>query len=230
MAPKIKKTLPPIRLLVFQGLEIFRQLEIEETLLKKLPGSFCLINQSTRPAIVLGLSSQKKTALNLPLLKEKPLALCRRFSGGGTIVVDENTFLVSFIIEKKRLNFNFPEEVFKWSENFYRKVFNLKAFSFKENDYLINNQKCGGNAQYFTREKWLHHTSFLFDFRKELQDYLLLPEKRPAYRQDRPHETFLIGLKNYFTPELFFFRLQKALKKAFCCQTFSDPADALKML
>lgn len=49
-----------------------------------------------------------------------------------------------------------------------------------------------------TRDRWLHHTSFLWDFDDSLLGrYLLLPEKRPEYRQDRSHKDFLVRLSPY---------------------------------
>jgi len=207
-----------IKLLEFQGLPLQKQLELEEKLLKKEPGSFCLINHGCPPAIVLGTSNQQEKYLNLELLKKekKFLPVIKRFSGGGTVVIDENTLFVSFIIEKSALNFSFPEELFDWSEKFYKKVFNLPNFALKERDYLIGDRKCGGNAQYFTKKKWLHHTSFLFDFEEKNMDYLHFPPQTPMYRQKRSHKDFLTKLKNYFPDKkLFISNLKKRLSLEF---------------
>jgi lipoate-protein ligase A len=63
----------------------------------------------------------------------------------------------------------------------------------------------GGNAQSITKEGWLHHTSFLWDWQDAHMDYLTLPSKRPEYRQDRNHEDFLVKLNQYYeSPKVFF--------------------------
>ena len=81
------------------------------------------------------------------------------------------------------------------------------------------------------KDRWLHHTSFLWDFRPRNMEYLQvraflyqpkyiykhankddsihqsparsiaftyqMPERRPEYRQDRPHGAFLTKLKDH---------------------------------
>lgn len=205
-----------IVLLEFSNLPIEKQLEIEKKLLKEEAGSFCLINSGSPPAIVLGASNHKEEHVDLKYHQTNPLPIIQRFSGGGSVVVDENTLFISFIIEKKVLDFSFPEQLFAWSESFYRKVFNLKNFTLKERDYLIGNRKCGGNAQYFTRKKWLHHTSFLLDFKEELMRYLLFPPKTPAYRKNRSHLDFMTKIKDYFSSkEAFLLSFKEELQKEF---------------
>jgi hypothetical protein len=45
-----------------------------------------------------------------------------------------------------------------------------------------------------SRDRWVHHTSFLWDFATSSMRLLQLPEKRPEYRADRQHEEFLTSL------------------------------------
>jgi lipoate-protein ligase A len=76
------------------------------------------------------------------------------------------------------------------------------TFSLRENDYVLNGEhKMGGNAQSIIKGGWLHHTSFLWDYHQENMDrYLLLPEKRPQYRNGRSHTDFLVPLSRYYGP------------------------------
>jgi lipoate-protein ligase A len=84
------------------------------------------------------------------------------------------------------------------------------TFALRENDYVMGPRKMGGNAQSITKAGWLHHTSFLWDYQDDnLMDYLRLPNKRPAYRNDRPHDDFLCKLRSVY-PSL--------TKKDFCVQ------------
>jgi len=185
-----------LNILHTKNLPIYDQLMMEESLLKTHNENFCIINEGTNKSIILGSSNEIKDFLNISLLNKNPISVIKRFSGGGTVLVDENTIFVSFIFSKSTLNFSYPQELFKWAENIYKKKF-LKIFLY-ENDFIINNLKCGGNAQYIKKTRWLHHTSFLWDFCDKSMDYLLLPKKMPKYRKTRSHKNFLCRMKNYF--------------------------------
>jgi hypothetical protein len=52
-------------------------------------------------------------------------------------------------------------------------------------DYVFGVRKFGGNAQAITNKRWLHHTSFLWDFDPANMAALLNPAKQPDYRQVR---------------------------------------------
>ena len=42
----------------------------------------------------------------------------------------------------------------------------------QENDYLFGTNKIGGNAQSIIKDRWAHHTSFLWDYKPERMNYL----------------------------------------------------------
>jgi lipoate-protein ligase A len=66
---------------------------------------------------------------------------------------------------------------------------------------VFNSRKFGGNAQSISKDKWLHHTSFLWDFDPRNMEYLTNPERQPAYREKRSHTEFLCTLKDVLTVE-----------------------------
>jgi len=68
-------------------------------------------------------------------------------------------------------------------------------FSLQDVDYCFGDLKVGGNAQSITRGRWVHHTSFLADYKQEDMDLLSLPQNRPEYRGDRTHSQFLTTLR-----------------------------------
>ena len=86
----------------------------------------------------------------------------------------------------------------KWTEGIYRKAFSQMIdsdkFALRDHDYVFQDRKVGGNAQSIVKDKWIHHTSFLWDFDDADMRYLTLPEKRPEYRGDRSHDDFLAKL------------------------------------
>ena len=50
-------------------------------------------------------------------------------------------------------------------------------------DYTFGEQKFGGNAQAITKQRWLHHTSFLWDFDRDNMALLKHPSRVPEYRK-----------------------------------------------
>jgi len=207
----------PLFYLGLSGWPILKQLQLEEALLRTDKRNFFLANFGSPPAIVMGISGKSEELLNETALEKAPIPVLRRFSGGGTVVVDENTLFFTFLFSKETHPFPlFPEPIHRWAAEVYQTAWNLPAFSLRENDYAIGDKKCGGNAQYITKDRWLHHTSFLWDYRDERMDYLKLPAKRPQYRLDRGHSDFLCRLSSYRKdPAALTAELKEALSKRF---------------
>ena len=69
-------------------------------------------------------------------VRDAGLPVVRRFSGGGTVVVDANTQMVSFIfgVEAAPDVAPYPTPLMQWSERFYAGVFAEHAdFRLREN-------------------------------------------------------------------------------------------------
>lgn len=188
-----------IYLLDVSGIPILQQLQWEEALLRVDHRNWCLINHGSPPAIVMGISCDYHSLVHHEKVKREPLPVIRRFSGGGTVVVDEETIFVTLIINKASLPISpFPKSILKWTEAFYSLPFDGYPFSLQENDYVMGDKKFGGNAQSIVKERWLHHTSMIYNFCPTKMAYLQLPIRAPAYRQQRTHDDFLCRLKDYF--------------------------------
>lgn len=189
---------PPLNLLRLTNYPIFQQLQLEEALLRADEGNWCLINEGSSPAIVMGISGHFESLINKANLEKAPIPVIRRFSGGGTVIVDSDTLFVSFICNSKCVQVSCcPQKVMNWSGQFYQTL--LPGFRVRENDYVLGDRKFGGNAQYFRKDRWLHHSSLLWDFKGNLMDYLALPIRMPAYREKRDHENFLCKLKDHIS-------------------------------
>lgn len=189
---------PALHLIQTYSLSIYEQLQIEEALLRTDERNWCFINHGSPQAIVLGISGNVDNLVDKSLVLEQPLPLIRRFSGGGTVFIDEDTFFVTFICNQSDLEVPcFPHSVFKWSHEFYSLVFKDLNFKMIENDYVLGNKKFGGNAQYMRKNRWLHHTSLLWNYNPEKMRYLQLPPKTPIYRERRPHDEFLCSLSEH---------------------------------
>ncbi len=193
--------MPPLQFVNLQGIPILEQLKWEEALLRVDHQNWCLFNYDSPPAIVMGISGQldklvdQKKLLSYPY----PLQVIRRFSGGGTVVIDQKTIFVTFIFNSSALEITpYPQQIMSWTEKIYQPIFKNLPFSLRENDYVLGEKKIGGNAQSITKNRWLHHSSFLFDFNPKLMELLLHPPKTPAYRQKRTHTDFLSRLCHHW--------------------------------
>lgn len=190
---------PVIYLLELNSCSILNQLQIEEALLRVDHRNWCVINQNAPQAIVLGISGKVEDHVDLEKVYQKKTPLIRRFSGGGTVFIDHDCFMATFICNSQDLNVPcYPQPVFKWSEIFYKDVFKEIDFKLRENDYSIGEKKFGGNAQYMSKQRWLHHTSFLWNYNMANMDCLKIPQKMPDYRKKRSHADFLCKLSSYF--------------------------------
>lgn len=218
-------------LLRLKNIPIFQQLQIEEALLRANTDNWFILNEGSPPAIIMGISGKPFELIDQTKMSATPLPLIKRFSGGGTVVVDENTLFATFICQKDLHDFPaYPERIHSWAEDFYKAALPLEDFALKENDYTLGEKKCGGNAQYIRKERWLHHSSFLWDYKKERMDYLLQPKKQPSYRQSRSHDEFLCTLsENFFEKETLFTACTKELKKRYFVQEV-PLAKVLKMI
>lgn len=213
---KTKKAL--LHLIKTAHLPIYEQLQIEEALLHTTDQNFCLFNSETLPAIVMGLSNDEKKLLNLEEIKKRKISVYKRFSGGGTVFIDENTLLVSMIQNQKDTQdlLPYPEAIMRFHYEIYKEVFNREDFHCIENDFVLKEKKCGGNAQYIKKERWLQHSTFLWDFSLDNLSLLKMPQKAPLYRKEREHQDFLTSIRSLFpSKEHFFDSLQNVLSKRF---------------
>ena len=201
----------------FKALPIYEQLQIEEALLRLDDRNWCIINEGSPDAVVMGISGKPEELVNLPALHEKNIPLIKRYSGGGTVIVDHNTVFVSMLCKAAlHLAKPYPEPIMQWSESLYKSVICHNDFSLRENDFAIGNLKFGGNAQYITKTKWMHHTTLLWDYDDEKMDLLKLPAKRPKYRSDRTHRDFLCRLKDYVaSKEMLVANVKETLNKRY---------------
>ncbi len=177
-------------------MDIFKQLQLEEALLRNDIRNFCLLNHNAKRAIVMGISGKEQELIDIEKVKADAIPVIRRFSGGGTVITDPSTLFSSFIFNHSLLNIPlFPEKILQWTASFYKQALDIEDFCLKEHDYALKNLKCAGNAQYLRKERFVHHTTFLWDFAKENMSYLLQPKKMPTYRDNRSHLDFLCTLK-----------------------------------
>lgn len=204
---------PSLHLIRLKEWSIYQQLQLEEALLRLDQRNWCIVQDGTSPAIVMGISGKPE----LHVAPNQPFPLIRRYSGGGTVVVDHDTAFISFICQSEALSVApLPDPIFAWSKELYADIFEGHPFDLRERDYVFHDRKFGGNAQYLTKDRWVHHSTLLWDYRADHMDYLQMPQRRPEYRLDRAHSDFLTSISRYLPTRLDFWeRVENALHKRF---------------
>lgn len=195
--------LPFMNLIRIKGFSILQQLHLEERLLRTSSDNWCLINDGTNHAnIVMGISGKPEELIEVELVLQDQVPVIRRFTGGGTVIVDAGTIFVTFICNKSAIDGlqPYPRPIMSWTGKLYEKVFQTcGGFHLRENDYAFGAQKFAGNAQSITKNRWIHHTSFLWDYNVKSMEYLKMPNRTPVYRLARNHVEFLCRLKDKMT-------------------------------
>ncbi|KAK5817887.1 hypothetical protein PVK06_022816 [Gossypium arboreum] len=196
-----------------------KQLHIEEQLLRTSSENWCIVNDGTNdPTVVMGVSGKPAELLEIESVLDDQVPVIRRFTGGGTVIVDHGTVFVTFICNKEAVpNLQpYPRPIMSWSSSLYSKVFQgIGDFHLRENDYVFGNHKFGGNAQSITKNRWIHHTSFLWDFNVQNMSYLKHPKRAPAYRSARSHLDFICRMKDYMPRSTFMDKTVEATETQF---------------
>mmetsp|Transcript_5505 Transcript_5505/g.20080 ORF Transcript_5505/g.20080 Transcript_5505/m.20080 type:complete len:301 (+) Transcript_5505:173-1075(+) len=198
-----------LRVVRTRGLPVLAQLRLEEALLRAHDDDWLIINDGVPLACVLGRSGKPEQMLHLPLVRDRQVEVVRRFSGGGTVVVDEGTVMASFVLNAGSVLPGatpcYPQHLMEWSGRLYAAVFRGiqqqaqqgggGAFALRESDYVLGDRKVGGNAQAIAKRRFVHHTSFLWDYQPERMQLLRHPPRAPKYREGRDHAAFVAALR-----------------------------------
>jgi len=227
-----------VKILRLRGVPIAQQLRLEEGLHRSKIGEdapkngtgWVVLNhpgEVQEPTIVLGFSGKIHKLVDEEQRELQQVKMLRRFTGGGTVVVDENTIFASFLMNSENLLPEieaFPRPIMRWTGEFYSRVFRdrlgVEDFSLKTDDYVINDVKIGGNAQAISGKTWIHHTSFLWDFESDRMKVLKMPDRRPEYRRNRDHDEFLLRMKDVVrsesaSPERFLDAVEEEVREIF---------------
>lgn len=138
-------------------------LAVEEYALNYLdPSQDYVILWQNEPTVVVGRNQNTVAEVNGPFIKERGINVVRRLSGGGAVYHDWGNLNFTFIVDAdKEMVSNF--------EYFTKPVIEalaslgVKAEFSGRNDITIDGKKFSGNAQYWSKNRLLHHGTIMFN-------------------------------------------------------------------
>lgn len=138
-------------------------LALEEYALNQLfPGKELVIIWQNEPTVVIGRNQNTIEEINEPYIQEKAINVVRRLSGGGAVYHDLGNLNFTFIVPSHKdvvSNFEkFTEPVLAALQSL-----GVPAEFSGRNDLTIEGKKFSGNAQYWSKDRLLHHGTLLFD-------------------------------------------------------------------
>ncbi|ABR49343.1 lipoyltransferase and lipoate-protein ligase [Alkaliphilus metalliredigens QYMF] len=138
-------------------------LALEEYALKYLdPNEEYVILWQNEPSIIVGRNQNTVEEINAEYVKKNKINVVRRLSGGGAVYHDWGNLNFTFIVKSGR---NLVSNYKKFTEPVIKALNRLgvQAEFSGRNDITIDDKKFSGNAQYYYKDRLLHHGTLLYD-------------------------------------------------------------------
>lgn len=133
---------------------VMRQLQLEEALFRASSGTHLLLNEGPAPpaSAVLGRSNRVDDLLDSASAARVGVPAIRRFTGGGTVLVDSNSLLTSLVANGQPGSV-FPRRLMAWSIEMFQRA--IPELSLHGTDYTLHRLKVGGNAQSISKSRFV---------------------------------------------------------------------------
>ena len=150
-------------------------------------------------AVVLGASGRRLDDVKIEACREDGVAIARRSSGGGTVVIGPGTLNVAVVLPMTAAPGLAAVDVAQ-AYVLGRIGRAIRALGppvelLGSGDLTLDHRKFSGSAQRRLRRHFLVHSTLLYDFPlASVPRYTNLPGRQPAYRAGRSHDDFLVNL------------------------------------
>lgn len=156
-------------------------LAAEEYVLKQFSDE-CFMLWRNRPSIIIGKNQNALAEINLDYVKEHNIPVVRRLSGGGAVFHDLGNVNFTFIVNDDLNGFNDFRRFTQPIIDVLRKL-SLNAEFSGRNDITIDGKKISGNAQYYYKNRILHHGTLLVS--SNMADLSAALKVRPIKFEDK---------------------------------------------
>ncbi|MBI3463068.1 MAG: lipoate--protein ligase family protein [Planctomycetes bacterium] len=154
--------------------------------------------ESPQYAVILGSACRMAQDVQIECCRRDGIPVLRRASGGGTVIIGPGCLNITLILRYDRCA-ALGAVAASYGYILERILSALEAVAPDAGwhcqgtgDLCIGQRKVGGSAQRRMRSAMLYHGTLLYGFfLEQVPRYLTEPARRPAYRRQRPHESFL---------------------------------------
>jgi lipoate-protein ligase A len=163
--------------------------------------------ESHVPMVVVGRSSQVNLEVNLSACQARGVRVLRRTSGGAAIVAGPGSLMYAVVLSYElRPALRSLDEAHRFVLETHLAALRPLAPQVARrgtSDLALQDAASGtsaalkvsGNSVRCKRRHFLYHGTLLYDFDlSAIGELLLMPPRQPAYRQGRPHNTFVANL------------------------------------
>lgn len=150
-------------------------------------------------AVVLGSTCRFRDDVVLDGCRQDDVAISRRTSGGGTVVVGPGALNVAVVLRMDSApGLSAVDVAQRFALDPIAQALRSLGYPVELlglGDLTVDSRKFAGSAQRRLRDHFLVHTSILYSFALErIPRYTRLPARQPSYRDQRSHEDFLMNL------------------------------------
>jgi len=169
--------------------------------------------------VVAGYSNHIAMEVNTAACQREKVAVCRRCSGGGTVLQGPGCLNYSLILKidgnDSLQNITAANcHIMGRHKDALAALLGQPVRVQGHTDLAVDGLKFSGNAQRRKRRALIFHGTFLLQFDLSLMEkFLSMPSRQPEYRQGRPHGLFLMNLP--VTADI----VKKALRRAWSAET-----------
>lgn len=138
-------------------------LALEEYVVKHMdPDPEYVILWQNEPSVIIGRNQNTIEEINIKFIKDNNIHVVRRLSGGGAVYHDLGNLNFTFIVKNKG---DVADNFKKFTEPVVSLLRSLgvDAQFTGRNDITIDGKKFSGNAQYYYKDRLLHHGTILFN-------------------------------------------------------------------
>ena len=145
------------------------------------------------PSIIIGKNQNALSEINIDYVRKNKIPVVRRLSGGGAVYHSHGNLNFSFIINDSKNNLmNFKKFTTPIIE--VLKSLSVNAENTGRNDLVIEGKKFSGNAQFKSKNRFLHHGTLLFS--TDLEEVSMSLNADPIKFEDKSTKSVLSRVTN----------------------------------